>query len=284
MLELQTQLGISQQDIIQITGKDDRYYHLEIQGEKHKLISVTSVLSALLPKPALVNWAFNIGVEETVSLISKEAARALTEGRSKEFTQAVTNGDAKKLIKYLRDNDLTHDAKAKDGMDRGNILHKCLEARIAGEELPEGWEECADYVGSLDKFLNDYQPTFHASELKVVHLDEGYAGTLDAVCTINSHPSRRRHESMVGKRVVFDLKTNKDGKVYPQSHLPQVSAYGSALEYMGGSYDHGMVIAIGPESYSPIVNYYDREIFGSFMKLYKALDDGKKANPNGRSK
>jgi hypothetical protein len=122
--------------------------------------------------------------------------------------------------------------------------------------------------------------------MMVISLENGYAGTLDAVCTIRKHPKRRKHESLVGKTVILDLKTNKDAKVYTPDNLLQVDAYREALLEMGyeRDIDGELVLAVGPERYTPCLNYYPRGTFHTVLKCFNALEEAKSMNPNGRKK
>jgi hypothetical protein len=276
-------MKIKQEDIKQINTDDGRFYELEINGQVHKLISVTTVIGSLLAKPALVPWAYNIGIEETVKAIQEKIEFHVANDIPIE-AETILSIDWQDVKKYLAEKERTYDNRRGEGADRGILLHSCLEARIAGEDLPEGHEQVSDYCASLDKFIKDYNPEFHESEMKVVSLAHGFAGTLDTVCTIHKHPARRRHPSMIGKRVVLDLKTNKGGSIYPIPHFSQIDAYGLAYEEMGGQYDAGMVVAIGPENYSPNVNYFPKGIFLKMLDTHKALEEGQTNNPNARKK
>jgi hypothetical protein len=276
-------LKIKQEDIIQVNSDDGRYYELEINGTIHKLVSVTTVIGTLLNKPALVPWAYNVGIEETVKAL-KEKIEFYVENDMPIDAETILSVNWEDVKKYLAEKERSYDKRRGEGADRGILLHSCLEARIAGEDLPEGHEQVSDYLASLDKFIKDYDPEFHESEMKVVSLQHGFAGTLDTVCTIHKHPPRRRHPSMVNKRVVLDLKTNKSGSIYAIPHFSQLDAYGIAYEEMGGQYDAGMVVAIGPENYSPNVNYYPKGTFLKLLEAHRALEIGNESNPNARKK
>ena len=105
-----------------------------------------------------------------------------------------------------------------EGGERGTALHSCLEQYIKHDDIPHphDWDkEVAPYVQSLAGFLLDYLPTFSASELTVFHAELEYAGTLDAFGTINKQPARKNAPwDLTGKRVIFDLKSNREARCY----------------------------------------------------------------------
>lgn len=251
-----------------------RKYHFDFEGEGFILPSVTTVMG-ILDKPALVPWAFNTGVEG-----AWDALREAQDG-------GVQFLDVNELKNYLRAEKKSADDKKNEGGSRGLAVHDALERHIAGESV---------YVDNLEPdhrpywqqvltFIDDYDPEFLLSEVKVVHPFLGFAGRLDFVAQIRKHPPRRRHKSLVGKKVLLDLKTNKAGKVYPNIHLPQVEAYGAALHWMTNreiTVDEKLVVAVGIKSYQPSVSYAKLEDFTSILSAYNALESLKARNPNGR--
>jgi hypothetical protein len=262
-----------------VTGEDSRYYYVEVNGVEHKLISVTTVLN-ILSKPALIPWAFKLGVEETLAALHE------IEGGIPAYDR---------IYAAIKENQGTPKDRSGEGASRGTELHAVLESRIAGglQDIPEDIATMAmgatmtypEYVASLDKFIYDYEPEWHESELKVVNLELGYAGMLDAVCTIHKQPSRKRHENLVGKKIILDLKTNNEGRVYPEAHFPQIDAYATAYVSMGYEpHDREAILAIGPKTYSVGVNYFEGECFLPILQAYQVLDRSKKLNPNGRKK
>lgn len=278
---------ITQDQIKQINTDDGRYYELEINGEIHKLISVTTVIGAILHKPSLMAWAYNVGIEQAVEAVKDKVHFYLKTNQIDQLTDGILNIDHLKVKKYLKDKERSYDSQRDEAADRGTLIHKLLEWIIEGKdssnfELAD--ESIRSYLDNLNRFIDDYQPEFLESELKVFSLDKGYAGTLDTVCRINAHPPRRRHKSMVGETVVLDLKSNKDGKIYPDSHFLQVTAYENAYREMGQSIDGGMVLAVGPNSYSVGHNYFDPDSFNTILDAYNMIDKCKKLNPNARNK
>lgn len=277
---------LKQEDISKVDTEDGRYYHLEIDGVEYKLISVTTVLNQILNKPGLIPWAYNVGVENTMRVISQTAQSCIEGDREGEFALAMSNYDWTTMKQHLKEKELTWKDQRNKGGDRGTIVHSYLEARIKGEDAPPEAEQYKDYCSSLDKWLDDYQPEFHSSELTVVSLLHEYAGTLDATCTITKHPSNRRHIPMIGHEVVLDLKTGSEGKIYPEIHFPQIDAYAQAEAEMKETdvIMDGMIVGVGPENYSPAVNYFPKECFLPILQVFNMFEEGKAANPNARKK
>lgn len=281
---------ITQDQIKQINTDDGRYYELEIDGQIYKLMSVTTVIGAMLHKPSLMAWSYNIGIEQAVEAI-KDKVKYLESKPNPAVEQVyfeLQNIDHLKVKKYLKDKERSYDSQRSEAASRGTTIHTIWEELtqkgfcnpIPDDEL----EMLSPYVTQLNKFIDEYEPQFLESELKVFSLEHEYAGTLDTVCKINAHPPRRRHKSMVGETVVLDLKTNKDGKIYPDSHFLQVTAYENAYREMGHEIDGGMVLAVGPESYSVGHNYFDSNSFNCILDAYNMIEQCKRLNPNARNK
>lgn len=275
-------MKLTQDQIVQVNEGDSRTYVLEIDGKRFEFISVTSVLNYLLNKPAIIPWAFNVGCEETLELVQERLREAIAGGTLTQTVDDLVHVSPEVVKKYLREQERTHDSRKLTGADRGVVVHRYLEARIKGEDAPPECEAFSDYTAQIEKFLIAYKPEFHETELKVVNFAHEFAGTLDAVCTITVHPPRKRHASMKGKRIVLDLKTNKEGQVYPMIHMPQVDAYQMAYWEMGGEVGGGAVLAVGASKYQFCPNYYPEGTFVKILDAYKAIVDGNNANPNKR--
>lgn len=98
----------------------------------------------------------------------------------------------------------------------GSLAHDWVERNIAGEtqDLPENKEAC-NAVNAFIEWSKKVNPQWHASELIVGSQLHRFAGTLDAIATIN------------GKLTLVDFKTSK--AIYPENFI-QLSAYQIALE------------------------------------------------------
>jgi hypothetical protein len=113
----------------------------------------------------------------------------------------------------------------------------------------------------MEQFLNflaDFQPIYEATEASVYNRTERYAGTLDAIATIQ------------GRKLVLDAKTGK--AVYPEVAL-QLAAYRYA-EFMGlpdGSeetmreVDGAAALHLADDGYELIDVQADESVFRSFL-------------------
>ncbi len=95
-------------------------------------------------------------------------------------------------------------------LELGSAVHKATEYLDAGDlDMDSLDPRVAPRVASYQKFLNDLQPTFHATELPVENEGWRYCGTLDRLVEIGGH------------RGVLDLKGVCDSLAYG----PQLAAY-----------------------------------------------------------
>jgi len=103
--------------------------------------------------------------------------------------------------------------------DAGTLFHRLAERWIYDGKRPAcDNAEVSRLLDSFGKWLDAFQPTYDALEMTVYHPDEGYAGTLDAIISVQ------------GDRFVMDYKTTldlDDGKRKRPWHsvAPQLAAY-----------------------------------------------------------
>jgi hypothetical protein len=258
-----------------INSNDSEYgrtYTIDIDDDH--VIDVPSVTTMVdvLHKHALVPWAYNVGVKETFDLMIDREEPIISPSEVKEI-----------LKKEERD----INAQKNKGGARGTTVHNYLECEIKGVEYDVA-PAYQPYWDQVRQFLDDYQPVFYGTEIGVVSLEHEYAGRLDNICKITAHPPRRRHRSLVGEVGVMDLKTNKEGAVYPRAHLPQVEAYKQGLIEMTSDSQlpfpitFGLVVAVGLKRYTPCVSYANFDVFLAIKNCYNALNTMERANPNGR--
>jgi hypothetical protein len=263
---------IKQKHIIYNDSDNGRTYTVDIGNDSViDLKSVTTFMD-VLQKPALVPWAYNVGVKETFEVMRDLEEPFLSPEEVKQ---------------YLKERERDINAQKNKGGTRGTAVHHYLECEIKGIE----YDVDPAYTGYWDqvrRFLDDYQPEFYATEIAVVSLEHEYAGRLDNLCKITAHPPRRRHRSLIGESGVMDLKSNKEGSVYPRAHLPQVEAYKHGVEEMTiGSQlpfdlSFALVVAVGQKRYTPCVSYANLNTFLAVKNAYDALNTMERANPNGR--
>jgi len=276
--------GIKQEEIIQVVdGSADRMY--EYDGKQYP--SVTTIIGSVLDKPALTPWAYKTGLEGALKTIQQEVASMPKLADVKDYINNMTIKQLKSDVKAL---EYDIDSKKQEGGTRGLVVHEWIEAYANGESLPEVDAEYMPYINSLSQWIEDYEPEFVISEWKIVHPALGYAGTFDGLVRIHNHPPRKRHTDLTGKLCLIDYKTNNEGRVYPEQHLPQVEAYRFAYEAMGNpAVDEAIVIGIGPAEkdkakYQTTVSYATIDIFAPILNYYRQREVMRLANPNGRKK
>jgi len=108
------------------------------------------------------------------------------------------------------------DEKRNTAANRGSRAHHALQEMAYGRTPDEfDYEDISGFIVALDRFFEANDPEFHDSECWTASSIHGYAGTLDGFCTFR----KGKHK---GASCRLDLKT---GRVYPESHFPQVEAY-----------------------------------------------------------
>lgn len=175
--------------------RDEAGYYATPLG---RFMSVTTIIGLGVPKPALFHWAAfeaaQCAVDNIPALVQARGAEARKEMRT--------------WIQHAAER------KRDTAADLGTLIHALLEARILGQPTPPLTDEEQPWVEAFDRFLNDWQPEYEATELTVANPEKGYAGTLDAIARI---------PALCGQEVVLaDYKTGKN--VYPEVGL-QLAAY-----------------------------------------------------------
>jgi hypothetical protein len=239
-------------------------------GKEHK--RVTQLIDQAWPTWALVPWAAKLSVEGTLAFIAAHEQDYYT---------------AEGVMAWLKDQGLDSDSQKKAGGDRGTALHRALETYATTGEFASVSDfdpEVRPYWAQLSTFLMDYEPQFEVSEIMLANCELDYAGTSDGIAVITKQPPRKnRGYDLTGKRVMFDLKSNRDGRVHPPAHLYQLAAYRLAWDVGGGSpLDHEIVVAVGTESYQVCVNYYEPDSFRKLVEFVADQERQKSLNPNGR--
>lgn len=183
----------------QVTLNRKRYYDLH---DGTRLPSVTTILSTALNKPALVGWAAKAVAEEAMAQLPTLVRMSRT--------------DPDGAVKMLKGSPYAQrDAAA----DAGTAAHKLAEAYILGQpyEVPAPDSDLGKTLAQFVRFLEEWRPTFEATEAVVANTTIGYAGSLDAIARV----------PQLGNRlVVWDWKTSKSGP-YPEWAL-QTAAYARA--------------------------------------------------------
>lgn len=167
------------------------YIEGDVNGEKKalQLPSVTSILSAVTPKPMLVNWA------------AKQAALVALENPGMTVEEVVASSIS---------------LRKTTAIDIGKAVHKFAEDYNNGVKVdPAQLEpELQQYAQAFLDFMDLHKPRILFTEVTVFNEKYGYAGTVDLIAVLAN-----------GKTAILDWKTGKN--TYKESHLQQI-AYANA--------------------------------------------------------
>jgi hypothetical protein len=187
--------------------------------------SVTSIIGATVPKPALVGWGIKTTAGAAVSEVDRLSAMVRAAGddpcpcSARCHDEKVRCGSSCEAIvsvlRWLKSAPYRDRDKA---ANVGTAVHAHAEAIANG--LPSVIsDDVAPFVEGFERFLSDWHPEYIETEATVFSDEYGYAGTLDAIARIPG----------LGV-VLLDTKTSKSG-VYPETAL-QLAAY-EAADFIG---------------------------------------------------
>jgi hypothetical protein len=184
--------------------------HVYRDANDVRVPGVTSILSAGVPKAALINWAANATAEAAVD-------------RWDEFGQMSPSARLKALQKARYED---RDSAA----NRGTEVHRFAERYIKGEEVPIP-DDIAGHVESYVQFVDDWQPEPVLVEAVVMSHTHGWAGTLDGIfdfplgllvdAGLVPEPDDDQEPRPV--RAIVDVKTSRSG-IFGETAL-QLAAY-----------------------------------------------------------
>jgi hypothetical protein len=176
--------------------------------------SVTTIIGGGMPKPALLPWGIKSVAEGAVD--DRVVLRAMLDKCTSPGECHTGNYclECERTVKYLKGLPYAHRDRA---ADIGSYVHAAAEAYVLGKPFPPWPPVVKPRMDAFVRFLGEYRPAFEATEASVYNRTEHYAGTLDAIATIE------------GRRLLFDHKTGK--AVYPEVSL-QLAAYRHA-EFIG---------------------------------------------------
>lgn len=179
--------------------------------------SVTTIIKAGIPAPALAGWQARTIAEYAVANHRTIAAmlEAVRLRRTDDgATFVVSDPDAvTAAVDWLKGSPWRESTRK---MELGSAIHREAEALQLDIPRPEPPLTVAAYVQSFRNFLDDFSPTVEMTEATVYSPKESYAGTLDAIMSI------------ADRRLLIDFKSGKD--IYPDVAL-QLAAYAHA-EYV----------------------------------------------------
>ena len=225
-----------------------RYYTSPRTNQK--FVSVTSVISTL-DKPALRYWA------------AKQVATYAVEER--DIWLPLAAKDPKAALDLIKG--------APWRTTENSAVHAAVEDRILGKEidLESLAADVRPFVGSFLNFEQIFQPQWEMSEATVLSYKYGYAGTIDAIATIN-----KPELGLVG-RYLIDWKTGKSGP-YPDAAL-QLAAYRHAdvvlmpngTEEELPKTDGAFVVKLRPRMYDVVPAEVGEDTFKYFRHLQMAF-------------
>ncbi len=206
-------------------GDHGRWYTWD--GERYW--SVTTIINAGLPKPALINWAKKVTAEYAVD-------------KYKALGTILDDAGREGAVDWLKDASYR---EMKRAGNLGTLTHDYAEAYVLDAPMPPAPDDVAPYLVQFVRFLDDYQPRYTAVEAPVISRAQRWAGTLDAIMEIDSDrfdeaalrvflgepTSTNMYPAPSPIRLLVDYKTGKG--VYPEVAL-QLAGYRYADTFLGG--------------------------------------------------
>src|SRR6266498_1982867 len=174
-----------------------RYYTWPATNERFP--SVTTILS-VIDKSALKYWAAKGVAEYAVDNVNT-------------WTQL----DRPAAVDLLKRAPFRYTEKR---IDLGTAVHEACEAYMKGEATTEWPPDIQKYMENFVNFLQEWKPTFQASEITVYSRQHKYAGTFDLLMWFGN------------ELVLLDIKTGANGP-WPEAAL-QLTAYARPELLAGG--------------------------------------------------
>ena len=196
---------------------DDRLHSYKIDSPESEIVPSVTQTMDVISKPGLIPWALKEGVEWLAGNLffdreTKHKHIFHTKGKGIDILSKGIKGAYK--------------GTSKSAINIGMVTHEWVEQAIKwklghGEAptMPK-LEPARKSIEAFRSWVAENEIEWHSAERKVYHRKYKYAGTVDAVATIN------------GEYCVVDWKTSK--AIYPEYYL-QVAAYAKALEDMEGT-------------------------------------------------
>lgn len=223
--------------------------------------SVTTIISGGVPKPALLPWGIKSVAESAVAKRATLTAMLADCETPKECAKGVFCPVCTEAIRYLKGAPY---AKRDAAGDLGTDVHAAAEAYSLGQPFPKWSPLIRPYMEAYVAFLEDFTPTFTATEASVYNRTQKYAGTLDAIARL-----QLPLQALPGD-YILDTKSGKG--IYPEIGL-QLAAYRNA-EFIGlpdGSeapmpdVDGALGLHLTPQGYRLIEVRADAEVFNAFL-------------------
>lgn len=189
-------------------------------GPRERMVSVTTLLDSISPKPGLPPWAEARGIEGAVQAM-----------RMGEITTDTDPEDAVKLVRLLR---LGADRARDDAASRGLDVHTLNEtfALTGGApRLDDHPSEHHGYIAAWASWLLERRPEAVVVEGLVCDPEAGYAGRRDFVATVGR------------ARVGYDFKTSERAAIFSGAHV-QLRLYERAAVACGDEPCDELVIVV----------------------------------------
>lgn len=234
----------------------NRQHFYQIGENDTWLPGVTTVLSAAIPKPALLPWSLKV--------MGENIREYLTNRENKPFT-------IEEIEQLIKEGKNIYKKKASDAADIGTRAHKAIDDIIKGVP-PVIDEDIRTCVDAFQAWYKESALTIDLGDSKIGSKLFGYGGSLDMLAF-------RGNDA-----ILIDLKTSKG--IYPEMGF-QICAYMQAFkETFGVEVKEAMILRVGKEKpdfeVKKLANF--NETFQGFLaalKLYnlskfEMFDDFKK--------
>jgi hypothetical protein len=266
----------------------NRWYYWRSEDGKttERHMSVTTILSLGIPKPALIEWAARVTAEfafdnlDALYAMRKRAEKAPPTEQEDVYAQQRTAA-----VDFLRGERRRSTARA---ALRGTDIHKAIEALKVGKPWPEVREAARPWYEQFQKMYADHAPIFLQAEAKVINRRRRYGGQLDATGVWPSLAGAKKPDGELwfpkpwgderGPILIDDYKVRGDDKraAWPENAL-QLSAYANADFVCGpeGSeiplpkIDGAIVVCLRENSYDIVPVEIGEEVFNSFLFCYE---------------
>lgn len=228
------------------------YWYTPPNGKRVRLPSVTTIIGAVTPKQALLEWYEDRGAE---------SALILARGGFLDHIDPVNAGAAVREAKIGAKRTLG------DASGRGKRIHAVLEAYLKTGFVPNPSdypETDRGYLRALIRWLLKTDPEPEDTERLVCDPERGYAGRLDVRARIHG----------MSDSFIIDAKTNRRAAIYPEALL-QVAGYHQADVKCGAAPALGcLLVALGPdgefsEGYAPLEAW---DAWDRALDFYHALN------------
>lgn len=215
---------------------------------KEQVPGVTSVIG-MAPKDFLRYWAAKMTAETAYDEFGTLASFVASQKRDS-------------AVDWLKG---ASNRYTKTAADRGTTVHDLVERIALGDRVPPQHPDIQGYLDNFNEFLDVWQPEYHSTEQTVWSSTHGYAGSYDAIVTID------------GTQLILDVKTGK--AVYPDVAL-QMTAYARGDFILGSdgsetpipAIDHGVVLHLHNDKWELVPVAISDGIFETFLALRKVFD------------